>query len=1263
MPDLPVIPYPQHVTALGGRLRAGPPRYEATSDTPTVRLARRSLSAYLPGSGAPIRVRLGSLEEGYSPSWLADRDRAWLKSQASPEASVLRIEPSGITVVGVGRWGMLYGTQTVNQLLAAGPNLPCLAARDWPDLRWRCLSPQMTWYSGYNRLEGYDCGNWTLDEWKWLADWSLLHKFNGWALCMYGNWPFTLPGYEETTLDVPSLRWNPITGLKEPYRFVHRNIRKEFLPDLIRYANERGIRVYAYIGKNSFNGTYGLKHPDADAGGAAELIPFHPGVGEYWDAVIRRITELGFNGYVFEDPEALHVPNRNEQCWRTFWEPWAAQYGFRSAAETDANKPPLGVHVEYYTWLFRTFDGLLRRHAREMGKPEPEVYLISHVLLSRIVSESRTQEERDRWFALIDRKHDRKVPFVILEADESKYVSFLGRDRVASLGGRGGSCTNAMRRIASINNNWVRGGMGGDLAYERQCQRRIFEAGGFGAMAYVFEWTNTEPFGYVGAQYLWRSAGIPGIDNDGQTGLLYRACRLHYGDRAGELAARAFDEGPCVNDAMMLEGIHGSQYPETGAPLHRDYQYLGVLADRAAATARRAYVAYAAHAPSLTRPVYSQEAFRWSGYDREADRRFKEESLRRLYISAVRSRHMCDAVLAHRQAQRLIADGANCGAVLAAYDRAIAKARESERLYQVNYDDDYDWTDGLCSKVTEALVNERGQFIASVSSRTAVVHEWTFEHGEVGGWAQAHDATTPTVVGGDLVVRATGPDAFIVRVADLGEHVSPRCFIEVRLTSDRPGRLRFFWATRADLAALPPGAYPFSETRVRSLEVVRGEGLYRLTPDWDGSLAALRLDIPRGSEVRFRSIRIVSLPSAGELSTIEAARPTPPEARAGARKPLRIPWARVGDIVPRHPRASAPGRYVSVSLGCDARQDYYRLGVVFCVEARAGGGPWTTLFRRSLGRRHVGWECWDIPLGRLGVKGRLSVRFVTDCYSRAQDRSAPSWRWPLWGRPRIVEVAAGGSRRVLADLARRIGSVERLVRMDADGYEKPFSDGLRDRSGAVFATAEPGIIAALKAGELRDRQWVNGFAAWLTEPAHRGVYKCWLGDIVSGWAYREEVGAPAWRTAPAPRRAPTAVAWIGGTGYASGSGELWLGGRKLLSFDMARPSDAIWKGGGAELRYYHGGDTRSPEITYGISGIYVLLLPPEMVEPRKPLNLQVRLPAGAGDWYMVHEYPDPGQACSMAAIPEPRMPCIAAFPPHIGGEQGVTIGQWALNLP
>ena len=38
------------------------------------------------------------------------------------------------------------------------------------------------------------------------------------------------------------------------------------------------------------------------------------------------------------------------------------------------------------------------------------------------------------------------------------------------------------------------------------------------------------------------------------------------------------------------------------------------------------------------------------------------------------------------------------------------------------------------------------------------------------------------------------------------------------------------------------------------------------------------------------------------------------------------------------------------------------------------------------------------------------------------------------------------------------------------------------------------------------------------------------------------------------------------TGYAPGRGELWCDGRKLLTFDMAKPADGRWTGGGAELR-------------------------------------------------------------------------------------------------
>ena len=68
--------------------------------------------------------------------------------------------------------------------------------------------------------------------------------------------------------------------------------------------------------------------------------------------------------------------------------------------------------------------------------------------------------------------------------------------------------------------------MGGDLAYERDCQKHIFQAGGFGAMGYIFEWTNTEVFAYLAAQHLWRNRGIPGVSNENQTDILDYAYRL-----------------------------------------------------------------------------------------------------------------------------------------------------------------------------------------------------------------------------------------------------------------------------------------------------------------------------------------------------------------------------------------------------------------------------------------------------------------------------------------------------------------------------------------------------------------------------------------------------------------------------------------------------------------------------------------------------------------------------------------------------------------
>lgn len=882
---LKLLPYPKEIVHTANVLRLGIPRGQTNSATAA--LALDSLKRHFPPSGHPLHIRLGSVEEGYDPSWLAADDNEFIQSTGDrPEASVVVIEPHQITIVGRNRWGMLHGAQTVCQLASAAARekrneIPCLKIRDWPDLKWRCLAPTLTWYSGWNRLEGYDICNWSEGEWKWLADWSMLHKCNAWAVCMYGYWPFKLPGYAQETLDVDSFFYNPATQRKEPHRFVHPNIREEFYPKVIQYANERGIKVHAYIGKNSFNGCNFRNNAAIYGGGAAELLPFAPGVDEYWDAFIGRILELGFNGFVFEDPEANHVPNQNQQCYETFWKPWGQKYGYTDVKHTDQNAPPLGVHIEYYTWLYRQFAEKIGRHAQRLGR-ETETYLISHVLMARIVAESKTPGECRQWFDLVDRKHGEKVRFVIVESNEKQYVDLLGGDRVASLGGRGGSCTCAMRRIASVNNNWLQGGMGGDLAYERDCQRHIVQAGGFGAMGYIFEWTNTEVFGYLAAQYLWNNAGIPGVNDSDQTGILDYAYRLYYGDETGHLAARAMDEGACINDAMIFEGVYGSQYPSTGKALHRDYQFLGALADHAENLARQAYHSHTGRDPDLFRDVYRQDDFIWDGYNRDQDHLFKEERLRKLWLSTRRSQELCAAALGHRRAQRLRAEGAPMPVVIESLRAALQAARQNQLIYQINYDDDYDWTDGLCSKVTDHLE--------------------------------------------DVV------------------------------------------------------AHPVLEQPV-----------------------------------------------------------------------LYVPWEKFPDILPSPNQAS--GFSLQTGVGFTPEKDFFRLGVVFTVEIFDGG--WKPLFRRGLQRRAKGWENWSIPLPAAGNEKQIRLRFVTDSYTRAQDRNAPSWKWALWGGPKLLSRSE-----VIFDFAGQIDSARALVRLDKDGKDRLFDGKGADSTGATFHRVGADSIAA-----------------------------------------------------------------------------------------------------------------------------------------------------------------------------------------------------------
>jgi hypothetical protein len=179
---------------------------------------------------------------------------------------------------------------------------------------------------------------------------------------------------------------------------------------------------------------------------------------------------------------------------------------------------------------------------------------------------------------------------------------------------------------------------------------------------------------------------------------------------------------------------------------------------------------------------------------------------------------------------------------------------------------------------------------------------------------------------------------------------------------------------------------------------------------------------------------------------LEAQRAKPTSAEAPV---LIIPWEKQADIVPAaDPKADC---FLRGAIGFTPDEDYYRLGVVFTVQSQQRGGEWKTIFRKSVHRRSQGWHEFEIPLDQ-----PARLRFLTDSYSRAMDRTAPTWKWALWRRPQLVRGA-----QVIDDFGERISQSRAFVRLDGDGKDRAFDRGREDSSGATFSlqSAEP-VIAA-----------------------------------------------------------------------------------------------------------------------------------------------------------------------------------------------------------
>ena len=211
--------------------------------------------------------------------------------------------------------GYINGITSLKGLLIkadAAYKLPCCEIIDYPSLPVRAVAPTFSWYAGYGRI-GFDSQLWGYDEWVEFLNVCLDNKINQFNMVMYGYWPFEMEAYPETVLrNVPMKIWNAENRRWLTIRYTHPNLEEPYLHRFIQLAHKLEVKIFAYVGLNSYNGGYSIKHPEArqkapDTGTFLNdfdsLCLSIPGSADYILDCMKEIARLGFDGYTLEESE------------------------------------------------------------------------------------------------------------------------------------------------------------------------------------------------------------------------------------------------------------------------------------------------------------------------------------------------------------------------------------------------------------------------------------------------------------------------------------------------------------------------------------------------------------------------------------------------------------------------------------------------------------------------------------------------------------------------------------------------------------------------------------------------------------------------------------------------------------------------------------------------------------------------------------------------------------------------------------------------
>jgi len=433
----------------------------------------------------------------------------------------LHIEEDRIILKYQEKLGFIYAITTIKQLMTRKDGafiLPRCKITDWPSVEHRAVAPTFSWYAGYGRL-GFDMQLWGRDEWTQYLNICIDNKINQMNMVMYGYWPFEFEEYPETVFrDVPVKIWNKENRRWLTVRYSHPNIEENFLADFIALAHRFDFKIFAYVGLNSYNGAYSIKHPEkrmVKPAGSNFMNDFDSlclsdeDNISYILASMRKIAHLGFDGFTLEESE--------EGFWFCTCDRCTERWGATSASPVEAKH-------KANMWLLRLI-------YEEIRKVNPKAVIGIRAFRQPPLEKDPAFLEECVKSMPSDIKLFWAPALYVPPTEFKKWIAAFGRDRIWGRDTEANAITSTMGRLFRIfESNMIRyEDEANAQVIERDIEQHITSAaeGVGGINGFMFEWYGYFMFQWAHANYGW------GSTMDKET-FFHRACEAAFGKELGE---------------------------------------------------------------------------------------------------------------------------------------------------------------------------------------------------------------------------------------------------------------------------------------------------------------------------------------------------------------------------------------------------------------------------------------------------------------------------------------------------------------------------------------------------------------------------------------------------------------------------------------------------------------------------------------------------------------------------------------------------------